>query len=72
MKDVDLLLLPKDLMPALNLGCQAPAFFERFPLSTRRNILCWIASAKTQTTRIKRIEITASEAAQGERMKSHG
>ncbi len=40
--------------------------------STRRNILRWIAGARTPPTRNRRIELTASEAARGVRVRSNG
>lgn len=45
----------QDLTDALTEHPPALTTFADFPLSTRRNILRWIASAKTPTTRHKRI-----------------
>lgn len=72
MEEVDALLVPDDLFKALKSRTSALGFFEAFPPSTRRNILRWIASAKTPTTRNKRIEATVVEAAVNKRVKSHG
>ena len=72
MDDVDDLLVPADLEAALTSRPPARAEFDGFPASTRRNVLRWIASAKTPTTRAKRIRATVEEAAQGRRVKSNG
>ncbi len=45
---------------------------EGFPPSVRRNILRWIATAKTEPTRTKRIGLTVAEAQAGRRVKSNG
>jgi uncharacterized protein YdeI (YjbR/CyaY-like superfamily) len=71
MNEVDELVIPEDLEIALkNLG-QALEYFQGFPESIRRNILRWIASAKTDATRGKRIDIVASEANFNRRANSH-
>ena len=71
MNEVDELVIPEDLELALkNLG-QALEYFQGFPESIRRNILRWIASAKTDATRRKRIEVVASEANFNRRANSH-
>ena len=72
MDDVDDLLVPDDLDAALTSRPPARAEFDAFPPSTRRNVLRWIASAKTTATREKRIRATVEEAAQGRRVKSNG
>jgi uncharacterized protein YdeI (YjbR/CyaY-like superfamily) len=56
LNDVDALIVPPDLLAGLMSQSAAWANFEAFPPSTRRNILRWIASAKTEGTRLKRIE----------------
>lgn len=55
---VDALIIPDDLQAAL--ACNAPAhqYFGRFPPSSRRGILEWIASAKQAGTRARRIAET--------------
>lgn len=72
MNDVDDLVVPDDLRAALIAAPPAFEVFETFPPSTTRNILRWIAAAKTPTTRTKRITATAEEARQGRRIKSNG
>jgi hypothetical protein len=58
--------------PALHARPPAHEAFTAFPPSTRRNVLRWIASARTEATRSRRIAATADEAAQGRRVKSNG
>jgi uncharacterized protein YdeI (YjbR/CyaY-like superfamily) len=72
MNDVDALLMPEDLAAALAQHEPAAHHFASFPVSTQRNILRWIASAKTEATRAKRIARTAVEAQQNIRVKSNG
>lgn len=72
MNDVDALVVPDDLRERLRDEPPAWAEFEGFPPSVRRNILRWIASAKTPPTREKRIALTVSEARAGRRVKSNG
>jgi uncharacterized protein YdeI (YjbR/CyaY-like superfamily) len=59
--------LPPDLTGELARHAGAAESFDGFPRSVRRGILEWIASAKTPTTRARRIEDTAIKAAVGER-----
>jgi uncharacterized protein YdeI (YjbR/CyaY-like superfamily) len=72
MPDVDDLVVPPDLAAALADRPPAQEQFTGFPPSTRRNVLRWIASAKTEPTRSKRIGLTVREAAEGRRVKSNG
>jgi uncharacterized protein YdeI (YjbR/CyaY-like superfamily) len=72
MNDVDALVIPPDLAQALSVQAPANHYFANFPVSTRRNILRWIASAKTEPTRARRIALTASEARQNVPVKSNG
>jgi uncharacterized protein YdeI (YjbR/CyaY-like superfamily) len=72
MDDVDDLLVPSDLAAALAARPPAAEHFAGFPPSTRRNVLRWIASAKTEVTRSKRIGLTVDEAAAGRRVRSNG
>lgn len=72
MDDVDDLLVPDDLAAALRARPQAQQEFDGFPPSTRRNVLRWIAAAKTERTRTNRISATVEEAAHGRRVKSNG
>jgi uncharacterized protein YdeI (YjbR/CyaY-like superfamily) len=59
--------LPPDLTGELARHAGAWDAFNGFPRSVRRGILEWISSAKTPTTRARRIEETAVKAALGER-----
>lgn len=72
MNDVDALHVPPDLAAALAAAPPADQHFAAFPPSTRRNILRWIASARTPATRAKRIGLTADDASRNERAKSNG
>lgn len=72
MNEVDALIVPDDLNAALAAGAPADTYFAAFPPSTRRNVLRWIASAKTPPTREKRIALTVYEARQNRRVKSNG
>jgi uncharacterized protein YdeI (YjbR/CyaY-like superfamily) len=58
---------PADLRAALDAVPVASANWASFPPSARRGILEWLAAAKTETTRRKRLETIVSEAAQGRR-----
>ncbi len=71
MNDVDDLVIPDDLHSALSSNGLALKYFEDFPISIKRNILRWIASAKTEQTRAKRIQATAHEAKDNRRVQSH-
>jgi uncharacterized protein YdeI (YjbR/CyaY-like superfamily) len=72
MADVDDLVVPDDLAAALEAAPLAAAYFDAFPPSTRRNILRWIASAKTPPTREKRIALTVQDAQRNVRVRSNG
>lgn len=72
MNDVDDLVVPDDLRDALLAAPPAGSVFSTFPPSVTRNILRWIASAKTPSTRAKRISATVEEARQGRRVRSNG
>jgi uncharacterized protein YdeI (YjbR/CyaY-like superfamily) len=63
--DVDALLVPEDLAGALG---DAANLFDAFPPSHRRNVLRWIAGAKTAPTRAKRIAAVAALAREGKRV----
>lgn len=66
MKDVDALIVPADLRAAFT--GEAGAWFDAAALSYRRNVLRWLASAKTAPTRQKRIAEIAGRAARGEKV----
>jgi uncharacterized protein YdeI (YjbR/CyaY-like superfamily) len=70
--DVEALVVPADLRSALEHRAPASFEFDAFPPATRRNILRWIAHAKTEPTRTKRITATAVQAQQGQRVRSNG
>lgn len=72
MNDVDALIVPDDLKAVLLANQPASTHFDAFPPSTRRNILRWIASAKTAPTREKRIALASAEAVHNRRVKSNG
>lgn len=59
LNDVENLVIPDDLMRALERYPDARGNFEAFPPSTRRGILEWIHNAKRDATRAKRVEETA-------------
>lgn len=60
MDDVDLLIIPADLIKCLNNYPPAMQYFEAFSKSNKRFILRWIKLAKTESTRQKRILETAT------------
>jgi uncharacterized protein YdeI (YjbR/CyaY-like superfamily) len=64
LNDVEEGIIPQDLLAALNKAPQALTYFENFPRSSRRGILEWLKTAKTEATRRKRIEDIAQKAAQ--------
>lgn len=72
MDDVDDLVVPADLADALARLPPAAEHFAGFPPSTRRNVLRWIASARTPPTRARRIAATATDAQHGIRVTSNG
>lgn len=63
--EVDALLVPEDLAQALGAAARV---FDAFPPSHRRNVLRWVAGAKTAATRAKRIATVADLARQGKRL----
>ncbi len=65
--EIDALVVPDDLAAALADRPPARERFDAFPPSARRGILEWIAQAKTEPTRAKRVAETARLAQQGER-----
>jgi uncharacterized protein YdeI (YjbR/CyaY-like superfamily) len=54
--------MPMELEKALAKNKKARKHFEAFPPSARKAILQWIASAKTEATRIKRVTETVAKA----------
>jgi uncharacterized protein YdeI (YjbR/CyaY-like superfamily) len=61
---VEALELPDELVKAFKKNKTAKENFDKFPPSSRKNILQWIASAKRDETRQKRIEETVTLATQ--------
>jgi uncharacterized protein YdeI (YjbR/CyaY-like superfamily) len=62
---VEDLVEPAELRAALDAVPAARQSWDGFPRSTRRAILEWISSAKTDATRDKRVRTTVDEAAVG-------
>lgn len=60
--------MPADLLRALKKDRTALKHYEAFPRSTRKFILTWVGSAKTEATRSKRIRETVELAAQNIRV----
>ncbi|MEL7255233.1 MAG: YdeI/OmpD-associated family protein [Pseudomonadota bacterium] len=67
MAKVDALEEPEDLVQALS-AHDATSWWDQAAPSYRRNILRWIAGAKTEATRSKRIGIASEHAARGEKV----
>lgn len=61
---IDELVIPEDLSSKLSANTDAKSNFEGFSTSSKKIILFWIASAKREETRQKRIEETVRLAAQ--------
>jgi uncharacterized protein YdeI (YjbR/CyaY-like superfamily) len=64
----DVSTLPEDLLQALAGNPSAQANFAAYPASQKKMFLHWIMSAKTETTRQKRIREAVEMAAQGKRL----
>ena len=64
---VERLEVPDDLQAALGANRKAKETFDAFPDSSKKNILWWLKSAKSDATRRKRIDKTVSMAAEGKR-----
>lgn len=62
--DVENLVEPDDLRAALDAESSARANWDAFPRSAKRGILEWISTAKRPETRMRRVEQTATLAAQ--------
>jgi uncharacterized protein YdeI (YjbR/CyaY-like superfamily) len=61
------LIIPDDLAQALDSYPEATHNFNAFPRSAKRGILEWVSTAKTPSTRTKRIDETARLANRNER-----
>jgi uncharacterized protein YdeI (YjbR/CyaY-like superfamily) len=68
MDDVDALLIPDDLAGQLAKLPLARVHFEAFAPSYRRNVLRWLALAKTPATRTKRLAQIADRSARAEKL----
>ena len=68
MEDVDNLVVPKDLQEALAKYENATDFFNHINDSSKRFVLRWIKLAKTDKTRINRINKIAILASIGEKL----
>ncbi len=64
---VEALIVPDDLVAALDHDQAAREHWNRFTPSARKQILWWIAQAKRPATRSARIEQTVRLASRGER-----
>ena len=53
--NVEAMIMPEELEYVLNTNSTARLFFDAFPASAKKGIYQWIASAKTDTTRTKRV-----------------
>lgn len=68
--EIEDLVIPPDLQAALDAAPVAAGHFERFPPSSRKNILWWVKSAKTEATRSKRVATVIARAEEN-RMANH-
>jgi len=69
MEDVDNLIIPQDLLEALQKKDGAEDFFHAINDSSKRFVLRWIKLAKTEKTRASRVEKIAHLSAKGEKLK---
>jgi uncharacterized protein YdeI (YjbR/CyaY-like superfamily) len=69
MDDVDNLIIPNDLQEALTKNNEAKLFFEAINASSKRFVLRWIKLAKTDKTRVTRIEQIVQLSSKGEKLK---
>jgi uncharacterized protein YdeI (YjbR/CyaY-like superfamily) len=64
---IDRMEIPADLQGALDRNKMALKHFTAFPPSSKKIILLWISTAKTEATRTKRIAEAVAKAARNER-----
>jgi uncharacterized protein YdeI (YjbR/CyaY-like superfamily) len=64
----DTSILPDDLRQSLEGNPTAQANFERYPTSQKKQFLYWLASAKTEKTRQKRLQQIVEMAANNRRL----
>lgn len=69
MDDVDQLIIPDDLIQALEQKKEASDFFHKINPSSKRFVLRWIKLSKTERTRKSRIKTIVDLAAKGEKLK---
>lgn len=69
MDDVDKLIVPKDLLQALEGRAEASDFFNVINDSSKRFVLRWLKLAKTDKTRQARIKKIVELSANGEKLK---
>jgi uncharacterized protein YdeI (YjbR/CyaY-like superfamily) len=69
MDDVDNIIMPNDLQEALTKNNEAKLFFEAINASSKRFVLRWIKLAKTNKTRVSRIERIVQLSSIGEKLK---
>jgi uncharacterized protein YdeI (YjbR/CyaY-like superfamily) len=69
MDDVDQLIVPYDLLEALQKNEKAEAFFHSINPSSKRFVLRWLKLAKTDKTRNARIQQLVELSAKGEKLK---
>jgi uncharacterized protein YdeI (YjbR/CyaY-like superfamily) len=65
--DIEAMIIPEDLKGELEKNKKAHENFNQFPDSIKKQILYWIATAKRETTRKKRIKLTVESAGQNEK-----
>lgn len=70
MADVDALVWPDDLAIALSTTAEAEAHFRDAAPSYQRNVLRWIASAKTNETRQRRIDQVTAASGRGLKLRN--
>lgn len=63
---IEALIIPTDLMQALELNEIAKTNFQAFSNTSKKNILLWVNSAKRVETRLRRIEQTIISAAKNQ------
>ncbi len=68
MADVDALVVPPDLAAKLDRNDTANQYFSSCPPGYRRNVLRWLKTAKTDTTRNKRITTIVDTSARAARI----
>ena len=69
LNDSDNLIVPPELEAGFVENPAARATYESFSVSSKRMILAWIYSAKTEPTRMNRVAQTIEHAARGEKVR---